>query len=214
MTSSTATKRKITVRKEPTQERAKAKVEHILASTKTLLIEDGLDKLTTNHIAKAAGMSVGSLYQYFPNKQSVINELFSRWLAEVMNSVHQLFKLDTAALSLEEFADIVMAQIYAVEDNDQMQYEIELGKAMLLYPELHEVELAHGEKIAQLTADLLEKMKINAPRSTLVKLGYYIYGLNDLSEQLAWSDKCDRKQSLQWQREAMLALLRMYPSAT
>jgi len=212
MTSSTATKRKITVRKQPTQERAKAKVEHILASTKTLLIKDGLDKLTTNHIAKAAGMSVGSLYQYFPNKQSVINELFSRWLADVVSLVQELFVVDMSDLTLEAFADVVMAQVYSVEDSGQMQYEIELGKAMLLYPELHEVERLHGEKIAQMTADLLEKMKIKAPRATLVKLGYYIYGLNDLSEQLAWSDKCDRKQSLQWQREAMLALLRMYPS--
>ncbi len=212
MTSSTPAKRKITVRKQPTQERAKAKVEHILASTKTLLIEDGLDKLTTNHIAKAAGMSVGSLYQYFPNKQSVINELFRRWLTGVISIVEGFSEQNVGALSLEEFVDAIMALVYGEDDGTQMQYELELGKAMLLYPELNEVERLHGEKMGQLVADILQKMKINAPRDTLVKLGHYIYGLNDLSEHLAWSNKCDREQSLQWQREAVLTLLKMYPS--
>ncbi len=85
--------------------------------------------------------------------------------------MQQLFALDISDFSLEEFADVVMAQVYSVEDSGQMQYEIEVGKAMLLYPELHEVERLHGEKIAQMTADLLEKMKIKAPRATITSMG-------------------------------------------
>ncbi len=212
MTSSTSTKRKITVRKVPTQARAKAKVEHILVRTKALLIKDGLNKLTTNHIAKAAGMSVGSLYQYFPNKQSVINRLYSRWLIEVVTAVQQFAEQDLSDLSLEDFTDALMELVYGDEEAQQVQFEVELNKAMLLYPELNEIERLHGVNMAQELAGILEKMKINVPRETLVKLGHYMYGLNGLSEQLAWANKCDQEHSLRWQREAVLALLRMYPS--
>lgn len=61
-----------TARKHPRQARSKATVDAILEATARVLVDDGYDKLTTNRVAKVAGVSVGSLYQYFPNKQSLV----------------------------------------------------------------------------------------------------------------------------------------------
>lgn len=58
-------------RKEPTQSRSRALVQDILTAAARVFVEDGLDGATTNRVAEVAGVSVGSLYQYFPNKQSL-----------------------------------------------------------------------------------------------------------------------------------------------
>lgn len=67
------------VRKFPRQERAVATVEAILEASARLLARDGWSKATTNRIAAAAGVSVGSLYQYFPSKDAIAVELLRRY---------------------------------------------------------------------------------------------------------------------------------------
>lgn len=72
------------VRKSPRQSRSRATVEAILEATARILVEQGYEALTTNHVALRAGVSVGSLYQYFPNKQSLVRALLDRHLAEAV----------------------------------------------------------------------------------------------------------------------------------
>ena len=67
-------------RKTPKQERSRATVEALLDATAALLVEEGYPRTTTNRIAKRAGVSVGSLYQYFPNKESVVAALIERFI--------------------------------------------------------------------------------------------------------------------------------------
>ena len=67
-------------RKDPMQERAKATVDAILEATAQILIELGYNRLTTTRVAERAGVSIGSLYQYFPAKQSLIAALAERTL--------------------------------------------------------------------------------------------------------------------------------------
>ena len=62
-------------RKTPRQERAKATVAAILQATAHILEHEGPDMLTTNRVAEKAGVSIGSLYQYFPTKEAIYAEL-------------------------------------------------------------------------------------------------------------------------------------------
>jgi len=62
-------------RKLPKQERSQATVSAILIATTRILTEEGYDKFNTNRVAELAGVSVGSLYQYFPNKESLLYAL-------------------------------------------------------------------------------------------------------------------------------------------
>lgn len=64
--------------KEPRQRRSKVTYDAILEATTQLLIERGYAATTTNHIAERAGISIGSLYQYFPNKEAIAVELLQR----------------------------------------------------------------------------------------------------------------------------------------
>ncbi|HEX4006902.1 MAG TPA: TetR/AcrR family transcriptional regulator [Acidobacteriaceae bacterium] len=70
-------------RRSPTQQRARQTVETILDAVLRILRRGDLNALTTNHIAEAAGVSIGSVYQYFPDKQAIFAALHQRHLAEV-----------------------------------------------------------------------------------------------------------------------------------
>jgi AcrR family transcriptional regulator len=59
-------------RKKPVQERSQITVEAILDAATRIFNEAGFDRATTNRVAELAGVSVGSLYQYFPNKLSLL----------------------------------------------------------------------------------------------------------------------------------------------
>ncbi|RCL40991.1 MAG: TetR/AcrR family transcriptional regulator [Gammaproteobacteria bacterium] len=63
------------LRKKPKQLRSKLMFDNILKVSTRVIEEVSLKKFTTNKVAEAAGISIGSLYQYFPNKQSILIEL-------------------------------------------------------------------------------------------------------------------------------------------
>ncbi len=95
-------RRRIRPRKLPTQARAHATVEVILEAAARILVKHGFDGMTTNSVAERAGVSVGSLYQYFPNKESLVAELEHRHHAELRAAFDAVFRrvetLDTEAM--------------------------------------------------------------------------------------------------------------------
>jgi AcrR family transcriptional regulator len=74
----------LTPRKAPRQRRAQETVEAILTATARVLVEDGFDRASTNRIARVAGVSVGSLYQYFPSKEALAMALVERHTSEML----------------------------------------------------------------------------------------------------------------------------------
>ncbi|OTG80108.1 TetR family transcriptional regulator [Acinetobacter sp. ANC 5054] len=66
------------MRKKPQQQRAKLIVENVLEATQICIAEYGLLELTTPKIAEKSGVSVGSIYQYFENKEQIVEELLLR----------------------------------------------------------------------------------------------------------------------------------------
>ncbi len=71
-------KRKTTMRKEPRQERSKATVDAVVHAAARILSDHGWAGFTTNRVAETAGVSIGSLYQYFPDKISIVEAVRHR----------------------------------------------------------------------------------------------------------------------------------------
>jgi len=71
-------------RKSAVQERSRATVDVILQATARILVKEGYDRASTNRIAQAAGVSIGSLYQYFPSKEALVATLIERHMDEMM----------------------------------------------------------------------------------------------------------------------------------
>jgi AcrR family transcriptional regulator len=72
----------VSPRKQASQARSTATVAAIMRATARILVKRGYQATTTNHIAEAAGVSVGSLYQYFPNKEAIVAALLDEHLEE------------------------------------------------------------------------------------------------------------------------------------
>ncbi len=87
---------RVNVRKPPRQERSKVMVEAILEAAAQIFADLGYARATTNKIAERAGVSVGSLYQYFPNKDSLIASL---------HEVHHDEIHEVAGNALKRFGD-------------------------------------------------------------------------------------------------------------
>ena len=68
-------------RKQPRQQRSSQMVDRILDAALVLTREQGTRTPTTLAIARRAGLSVGSIYQYYPNKEAILLDLARRWLA-------------------------------------------------------------------------------------------------------------------------------------
>lgn len=75
------------MRKAPQQARSRETVERIVAAGRQVLVADGYDAFSTNRVAAAAGVSPGSLYQYFPDKASILEVVIDRYWAEVADRV-------------------------------------------------------------------------------------------------------------------------------
>jgi AcrR family transcriptional regulator len=85
------------VRKKPKQERSAAMFETLLEAAARVFVREGYAKATTNRIAAAAGVSVGSLYQYFPSKDAIAVELLRRYREGLIELVSARLGAATAA---------------------------------------------------------------------------------------------------------------------
>ncbi|MEO1335161.1 MAG: TetR/AcrR family transcriptional regulator, partial [Myxococcota bacterium] len=68
---------------EPTQARSREKVDRILATAVQMMVETGSLDLKMTEVAKAAGVAVGTLYQFFPTRAALIGKLFAREMAPI-----------------------------------------------------------------------------------------------------------------------------------
>lgn len=73
-------------RKKPQQRRSRATIETIFEATIQVLLANGFEKTTTIQIAERAGVSVGSLYQYFPNKRALLAAIVKRHVGGVVDA--------------------------------------------------------------------------------------------------------------------------------
>lgn len=86
-------------RKQPTQERSRQTVKTILEATAQVLVLRGYEGTTTGAVVERAGVSIGTLYQYFPNKESLVAALIDGHVREVLAFVEDtLAKHASAAL--------------------------------------------------------------------------------------------------------------------
>jgi AcrR family transcriptional regulator len=131
-------------RKSPQQARSQATVQAILDATARILVRTGYDHASTNKVAEAAGVSVGSLYQYFPSKEALVAALVNRHHEEMMLAFSQRMAR-AAELPLE---DAIALHVRGMVD------------AHLVDPSLHRVlaeQVPRVGKLAQQMDDINQR---------------------------------------------------------
>ena len=105
------------VRRVPTQERAQVTVEAMLDAAVRLLKQEGASSITTNRIAETAGVSIGSVYQYFPNKRAIFIALHERHIRQV-DGVLERCLAEGSDATLEEFIASLLLGMIQLHDAD------------------------------------------------------------------------------------------------
>lgn len=104
-------------RKSPVQARSTASVDAILLATIQVLLKVGKERLTTTRVALRAGVSVGTLYQYFPNKSSLLQASLERHLVGVTNAVELACK-ENKGKTLRQMATAVITAFFEAKMKD------------------------------------------------------------------------------------------------
>ena len=141
-------------RKLPRQARAKVTVDAIVEATTQVLLEDGYDHFTTARAAERAGVSVGSLYQYFPNKAALASAVIDRCCDNFLGSLE-------AALAGQ--SRVTLAEcVRAVVDVTLVSHH--------LSPELHRIVLDLAPRIGvEEKAERVSQMVTGAIEEVLLK---------------------------------------------
>jgi AcrR family transcriptional regulator len=128
-------------RKSPVQARSAATVNAILDATVQVLLRAGKERLTTTKVAGRAGVSVGTLYQYFPNKTALLRAALKRHVDEVTKAI-ELVCHEQKGNPIEQMVSALMTAFFEAKMKDAKT-------SVALYSVSSDIE---GAKIAQQTA--------------------------------------------------------------
>ena len=149
----------ISPRKKPRQVRSTRLVADILEAAARVLAREGAHRFTTARVAEAAGISVGSLYQYFPNKEAILFRLQADEWRQTMEQLQRIL----GALGmppLERLRDAV--QMFFRSECEEAAFRTALEQAAPLYREAPESR-AHAEQGRRLMAGFMKDALPRAP---------------------------------------------------
>ena len=120
-------------RKRPTQARAQEKVARILDATRALLRADGYEVLTTNKVAARAAVPVGSVYQYFPNKDALVVALIEEHTSAMVGLFNEVLERIGDA-PLEEAVRVYVDALLRFHQDDPALHHVRFAQSPRLMP--------------------------------------------------------------------------------
>jgi AcrR family transcriptional regulator len=153
-----------TPRKKPRQERSVATVDAILDATARVLCTTGYDRASTNRIALAAGVSVGSLYQYFPSKEALVAALAGRHMS-TMTAVIRAKLSEVAKAPMPVAVRTIIMAMFEAHAVDPKLHKVLIEEV----PRIGRLENLRGveKEVEALVATLLEARKRELRRTNI-----------------------------------------------
>lgn len=139
-------------RKHASQKRSRATVDALIQATARILVKEGFDKASTNHIADVAGVSIGSLYQYYPGKEALVAAVIDRHNQEIMQVVRSA-AAEVTAQPLEKAVRRLVAAAIEAHRVDPRLHRV-LAEQLPRTGRLENVETFNREAHALFTAYL------------------------------------------------------------
>lgn len=137
------------LKRQPLSESAKETKKAILSATAHILLNEGIERANTNLIAEKAGVSIGSLYQYYHNKEDIFEDLLNETLKKRHARVQAALDLKAATHSIPETVSRVVDAIFEKDAEDDIHLET------LLWPLLLG---ARDKKTALTQSEMLEQV--------------------------------------------------------
>jgi AcrR family transcriptional regulator len=164
-------------RKLPRQARSQATVDALLDATAQVLVERGYARTTTNAVAERAGVSVGSLYQYFPNKDALVAALHERHVQNVLAVMEQQVERHAGTPLVATLTRLVEASVQAHRDGAELHRVLE---AQLGHVELHDhddLDRRVGALLQRLLEDHRDELAVKDLKLAAFTLQHVVHAL-------------------------------------
>ncbi len=145
------------LRRIPRQARSQQTVDFILEAAAYILSEEGIEGFTTNRVAERAGVNIASLYQYFPNKSAILEELQARHMAAPAEGGHGQLLARLRDLPLEAAIRVIVDVAFDMHAREPAMHKLflETLPRQTRHPNAH----FEQDRIAKLTAILAPKSR-------------------------------------------------------
>jgi AcrR family transcriptional regulator len=155
------------LRHQPKQQRGQRKVEHILRSAEALFAEVGFENTTTNAIAARAGVSIGSLYQFFSSKDAILGAMANRYLSQTQSVLNKsLLELPSEV----DFSELVTNLLETlVKLQEQRPYFLQALGQSRLSPSVNESVGALYDELTDRVLELFQR-GMTEPDARLLRL--------------------------------------------
>lgn len=172
-------------RRMPAQQRSRERLERILVVASGLIAERGSDLLRMSEVAELAGISIGSLYQYFPDKGAIIRALADRYSAESRRCIEEALAgvrdLDGLLAAFEGLVD----QYHAIMLAEPVMRDIWSG--MQADKQLMAIELRESRAMGALLAEVMARVHPAIAPDRIAATAFLIWQLGEATMRLAVS---------------------------
>lgn len=174
-----------TARRRPRQTRSIEKVERILGSARKLISQVSIEQFTTDLIAEHAGVAVGTIYQYFPNKIEILRAVIDQYLEGVRKDLTD-FEDSIKSEDMEHALNRMNDAIYKdwTISKKSIIFSLSISKYCSIYPELEAIDREHGKAVALTLTKIIRKLGSNAPENELLMAGRHLYSMHNMLEQM------------------------------
>ncbi len=197
------------LRRVPNQRRSRERVEKILNCAAGLIAKSGSDAMRMNEVARLSGISIGSLYQYFPDKGAVILTLAERYNAQGRGCIEAALADVRTADELHDAFGALIDEYYEMFLAEPVMRDIWSGTQA--NKALNDIELAASRANAAALADTLTRLNASADEEELAATAFLIMHLGEATMRLAISvDRAEgEKLVLAYKRLALTELRRI-----
>ena len=175
----------LALRREPNQRRSRERVERILAAASALIAEKGSDAMRMGEVAAKADVSIGSLYQYFPDKAAIIRRLAERYNAAGRACIQAALATPRSMKELRAAFMGLIDTYYALFLAEPVMRDIWSGTQA--DKALREIELADSRANGAILAEALARLRPAADRAALATSAFLIMQLGEATMRLAIS---------------------------
>jgi AcrR family transcriptional regulator len=169
----------------PAQQRSRERLDGILAVASALIAQKGSDQMKMSEIAQRAEISIGSLYQYFPDKRAIIHTLAQQHAAESRRCIEEALAAVRDKAGLLAAFSALLDQYHGIMLTKPVMRDISCG--MQADKELQALELAESKACGALLAAAMRRAHPGADAKRVATSAFLIWQLGEATMRLALS---------------------------
>ena len=137
-------------KKTPAQARSKATVATIWNTAKKIIIAEGIQSLTTNKIVEQSQITIGSIYQYYEDKEAIAYEIFSYWLEGYIARYQAYSQANADLTDAYQFFTGIFALLLQHEQSDDHKLLEQLNIAIQSDAQIAQLDKQHNQRFCEL----------------------------------------------------------------